>query len=262
MTYNKSPFYELIRARVIAAVDEANAAAKAMDHPALAGAIREIATRRLVAPFLTHSFKCGTGKAVDTLGNMTKQIDLLLYHTRYSPALMLNNELGLFPAECCKYAFEIKSRLTATEIRSALGVGETIGRIRRFPITDAAGKVTYAASGMPSVLFAFASDIEGDELERFLKYETSPHPCFTVILVLGKGYWFHTNQGWLGMTAADVPEPEMLFAFFITGLTNTLVSEEMTMRGFNPGAYLAPFVAQSREYPSLTMKPPSPDVAT
>lgn len=233
---NQSVYYNLIVERISRAASEAAICAKSIDHSALSGSIREIALRNCIKPYLTHSFKCGTGKVVDTTGHLTKQIDLLVYETKLVPPLMLNEEVGIFPAECCEYAFEVKSTITAAEIRSAIEVGKSIRSLKRFPKTQEDGTIHYEKSGLRNVLFAFGSDIEGDEMERYLKYDATP-PVFTVILVLGKGYWFW-DEGWYGITAQELPDPAGLFALFIAGLTNTLVAREASMRCFNPGSYI------------------------
>jgi len=245
-----APFFDLLRTRVTNAISEAKAAASAIDHPGLAGEFREIAARQLVEPFLTQSFRCGTGKIVDTTGHVTRQIDLVIYSTRYAPAFMLYNDKSLFPAECCKYAFEVKSTLTASTIREALEVGGSVQKLKRFPTITSTGEVTYAYEGLVTVLLAFSSDIQGDELERFLQYETSPNPRFTAILVLDKGYWVHfsNGRGWSGATLNEVPDAASFYAMFIAGMTNTLVGEELSWRSFLPGHYMMPPHFGQRDY--------------
>jgi hypothetical protein len=233
---NQGTYYNLLVERISRASSEAAAAAKAIDHAALAGSIREIALRNCIQPYLTHSFKCGTGKVVDTMGHVTKQIDLLVYETKLAPPLMLNENLGIFPAECCEYAFEVKSTITAAEIKSAIEVGRSVAQLRAFPKSQKDGSTVFERNGLKTVLFAFGSDVEGDEMERYLKYDNTP-PVFTVLLVLGKGYWFWDN-GWYGVRSEDLPDPFGIFALFIAGFTNTLVSREASMRWFNPGSYI------------------------
>ena len=91
-----------------------------------------------------------------------------------------------------------------------------------------------------TVLFAFGSDISGSEIDRYLRYNpASPPPC-TVLCVLGKGYWVYGQDGgWHGIDTSGSAEHFQEFAFFITGLMNTLAAEELTFGTFNPGAYMA-----------------------
>lgn len=245
----KRTYYDLIRKRIAHAADEAAEKAKILDHPSLAGTIREIALRDCIEPYLTHSFHCGTGKIVDTTGHLTKQIDLVVYQTKLAPPLMVSAEIGIFPAECCAYAFEVKSTLNATEIRSALEVAESVRRLRRFPKADGNGGLAYQTSGPATILFAFGSDISSHELDRYLKYDTAPNPAFVGILVLGKGYWYWDKEkGWHGTTAEEFEEPEGIFALFIAGFTNTLAAHEATLRGFRPGNYILPYEIEAKPY--------------
>ena len=166
------------------AVAEAASAATAMSHPGLAGQVREIALRNCIAPYLTHSFRCGIGKIIDTTGHVTKQIDLVVYQTKLAPPLLFSNELGLFPAECCAYAFEVKSKLTALEIQKSLAVMETVSQLRRFPNHGKNGALTFQEGSPATVLFAFDADISGNELKRYLMYDKRSNPVFTSMIVL------------------------------------------------------------------------------
>jgi hypothetical protein len=246
---NRRTYYDLIRERMSRAASEAALAAKTMDHATLAGSIREIALRNCIEPYLTHSFRCGSGKIVDTSGYLTKQIDLIVYQTKLAPPLMLSKEVGIFPAECCAYAFEVKSTLSATEIKSALEVANSVRRLRRFPKSDGSEGVSYQQSGPATILFAFDSDITGHELDRYLKYDLDENPAFVALLVLGKGYWFWTtDKAWFGVTAEDFGEALGIFALFIAGFTNTLASQEATIRAFIPGKYILPDQIEAKPY--------------
>jgi hypothetical protein len=158
-------YYDLIRQKIAGAVVEAGVAARSLKNSALAGRIREIALRDCVEPYLTHSFRCGTGKMVDTTGHLTKQIDLVVYQTKFAPPLLLGGEIGIFPAECCAYAFEVKSTLTASEIKRAIDTGRSVRQLRPFPRKNAQGEVVYGPPPI-MVLFSFGSNITGDELKR------------------------------------------------------------------------------------------------
>ena len=186
---------------------------------------------------------------MDTTGHLTKQIDLIVYQTKLAPPLLVSREVGIFPAECCAYAFEVKSTLNATEIKSALEVANSVRKLRRFPKSDSSGSLSYQESGPATILFAFGSDISGHELERYLKYDPAEEPSFTGLLVLGKGYWFWLkNKGWFGATVEDFSEEQGIFALFIAGFTNTLASQEAMIRAFAPGNYILPEQIEAKPY--------------
>ena len=235
----KRVYFDAIIERFRHAVAATRNAARALDHPGLAGTVREIALSDCLSPYLTHSFKSGTGKIVDTTGFVTKQIDLVIYQTKLAPPLMISKDLGVFPAECCAYAIEVKSTLTASELRRALDIAESVSRLRRFPRLEG-GKIIYENQGPATMLFAFGSDIIGSEIERYLQYDGNPNPRFSALFVAGKGYWFYdsASRQWLGASCIAYEQEEAIFAVFVAGLTNTLVVHEATLRGFNPGSYI------------------------
>lgn len=228
-------YFEYITDKVAAAKREADVLSRGLDHNGLAGQIREIAVRNCIAPFLTHSFKVGSGKIVDSVGTVSDQIDLVVYQKKSVPPIMFAEELGLFPIESVKYVFEIKSTLTAAEVRDSIKKFQSVKRMLPFPRPTKDG-TSYGVLP-PMVIFAFSSDISGDELDRYLKYDGGEIPAATVLCILGKGYW-HWNKGWVGLATDLVVPPMTEFAAFITGLMNTLAGEETTMRPFNPGLYV------------------------
>lgn len=64
-------YYDYIVDKIHAAHRNANSLAKRIEHHGLEGQIREIAVKDCIEPFLTHSFKCGTGKIIDSFERIT-----------------------------------------------------------------------------------------------------------------------------------------------------------------------------------------------
>ncbi|HEV2270833.1 MAG TPA: DUF6602 domain-containing protein [Steroidobacteraceae bacterium] len=232
-------YFEYITNRIAAAKRQADSLSSGIGHPGLAGEIRELATRECIEPFLTQSYSCGTGKVIDSRQILSDQIDLLVYHKKVVPPILISRDLGLFPVECVRYAFEIKSTLTAEDIRDANKKFRSIQRLVSFPKAQPDGGIR-GGSLPTTVLFAFRSDISGAELDRYRKYTRDENPPCSVLCVLGKGYWFYHAQkkNWYGQ---DTPPPlpaHTEFAMFITGFMNTLASEETSLRPFRPGNYV------------------------
>lgn len=232
--------FEFIANKIASAKREADSLALGLGHRGLEGEIRELAARECIEPFITQSYSCGSGKIIDSLQSISDQIDLILYHRKVAPPILVSRDLGLFPVECVKYAFEIKSTLTATEVKDANKKFNSILKLHSFPRKAQDGKVTYG--GLPvTVLLAFASDISGSEIERYIKHTDTESPPCTVLCVLGKGYWVYDakTKTWYGAnTTSDEPQYSE-YCKFIGGLMNTLAAEETSMRPFNPGAYMS-----------------------
>jgi len=233
--------FDYIVDRISSARATADGLARGLKHRGLEGQIREIAARECVEPFLTQSYRCGTGKVIDSNQGISDQIDLVVYDRKVVPPILITPDLGLFPIECVRYVFEVKSRLTAAEIRDADKKFDSVARLIAFPKKNADGSITGSAS-VSTVLLAFDSDISGNELDRYLKHAdpTRSTPACVALCVLGKGYWFFdgATKRWHGGATRTGDAAFTEFAYFITGFMNTLAQQELTFRAFQPGSYV------------------------
>jgi hypothetical protein len=230
--------FDYIVNKIATAKRSADSLVSDLNHHGLEGQIRELAAKECIEPFLTQSYSCGTGKVIDTSQLISGQMDLIVYHRKVAPPILVNRDLGLFPVECVRYVIEVKSTITANEIRDTNKKFQSIANLKSFPRIDANGNKTYGT--LPTtVLLAFSSDIAGSEIDRYRKYTDGPPPC-VVICVLGKGYWFydHATKAWHGQETTNAIPAYVEFSMFITGLMNTLASEETSIRPFLPGAYV------------------------
>lgn len=231
--------FDYIVNKIASAKRSADSLSVGLGHHGIEGDIREIATRECVEPFLTQSYQCGTGKVIDSLQKISDQIDLVVYHRKVAPPILVNRDLGLFPVECVRYVFEIKSTLTAAEVRDANKKFRSVSTLISFPKKLPDGSIK--GGGLPStVLFAFSSDITGSEIERYKKHTEDEHPPCTVLCVLGKGYWYYdaATKSWYGEEMTSETPLHLEFCMFITGFMNTLAAEETSMKPFSPGAYV------------------------
>jgi hypothetical protein len=231
--------FDYIANRIAAAKINADSLASNIGHQGIVGQIRELAARDCVEPFLTQSYQCGSGKVIDSAQNLSDQIDLVVYHRKVVPPILVSRDLGLYPVECVRYVFEVKATLTATEVKDANKKFRSVSRLISFPKKQSDGSIKGGA--MPStVLIAFGSDISGSELDRYLKHTEGEYPPCTVLCVIGKGYWFFDakTKSWYGQESTAGSAPFTEFCMFITGFMNTLAAEETSMKPFQPGAYV------------------------
>jgi len=231
--------FDYIANKIASAKRNADSLAAGINHHGIEGEIRELAAKECIEPFLTQSYSCGTGKVIDTFQTMSDQIDLVIYHRKVAPPILVNRDLGLFPVECVRYVFEIKSTLSASEVKDANKKFRSIRNLRSFPRATPDGKVTYG--GLPAtVLLSFASDITGSEIERYKKHTEDEHPPCTVLCVLGKGYWYYdaNTKCWNGQETSTLAPQCIEFCMFIAGFMNTLAVEETSLKPFLPGFYV------------------------
>lgn len=232
-------YFDYIVNKISAAKLQANSLAAGIRHRGVEGQIREIAIRDCITPFLTQSYQCSSGKIIDSLQNISDQIDLIIYHKKIVPPILINHDLGLFPVECVRYAFEIKTKLTASEIKDANKKFTSVRNLISFPNKQADGSIQ-RGSLPTTVLFAFDSDLSGSEIDRYLKHSKESPPACIVLCVLGKGYWFYNGgtKHWYGEQVTTASQPYQEFCMFIGGLMNTLSREEASSRPFDPASYI------------------------
>jgi|SRR6056297_570515 len=208
---------------ITGAICEAKTAA-GIDHPALSGTIREILVEQMLQPALSPEVRFGTGKLLDNNGNLSKQMDIVLYSPKILPPGLFDERTGLFPMESCLYTIEVKSKLNATNLKEAINNAKS-SRLLSPANTFYFNGMKSTTSGTPlpiHALFAFDSDLEGSgksELDRYIEIDPSRSPAISVICVVGKGYWYSGEEGWQYYQASD-DHTEVLS--FLAGISNTM----------------------------------------
>lgn len=203
------------------------------------GRMREVALNQLFKPLLPSDVTVGTGKIVDADGRQSAQTDVVIYSPRLLPALLYAPEEGLFPVEACFFAIEVKTTVSAAEVRSSI---EKIRRLRELQLSsgNTGGGVPMAVT---TLLFAYDTDlaVEGTtELERYrsLDPDADTAPLIEGICVVGRGYWIFSRPGgshWF-QAKSTVEHDEVID--FLGGVVNSL-PEKMAARGLpSLGNYL------------------------
>ncbi len=134
--------------------------------------------------------------------------------------------MGIFPAESCLYNVEVKSQLNSTELKRSIAGAKSVQELDYLPTQYHTGTKTETGSpALPiSALFAFGSDLEGDnktELDRLLDNDPDggDNPAIRVLCVVGKGCWYYGSDGWKNFLATE-DHDEVLN--FLAGTSNTI----------------------------------------
>lgn len=179
------------------AIGEARSAA-AVDHMGMRGTIREIAVENLFKPLLTREFDIGNGKIVDYQGRQSDQTDVIIYSKSILPAFLYSSasNLGLYPAEACIFAIEVKSIVNAAEVKDALKKASQLRTLEYSSgiYDDLDRPIHHITSRVIPMLFAFGSDLTENgksEIERYMELDTHAeyNPLIHLICVVGKGCW-------------------------------------------------------------------------
>lgn len=222
-----------IKKEVISAL-QAYADISDLDHSGLRGRIREIITERLLKPILPPGVEIGTGKITDSLGNLSAETDIIIYSRLTLPSLVYGYSTGLFPVEACIYSIEVKSVLTASELKDSL---KKVKRLKALKYLNSFYPLNFINPiGPPSsfvipALFAFSTDLTQDglgEIERYKKYDNNADtaPLIPVLCIPKRGYWWFKSdepgKKWIfHLPTSDFDE----IIDFIGGLANTIPVE-------------------------------------
>jgi hypothetical protein len=238
-----SPLYvNDLNARITKALAEARNA-HALDHPGLTGTVREIVVRDLIEPILPPNILVGTGKVIDHIGNMSDEIDIVVYDRSLLPPIMYGRDLGVFPVEACLYAVQVKSRSTATHLKQVVAQGRSLAGLTY--LREACGPNGNPIQRVMPAYFAFSTDLkapdpnadEPPEITRWRAqhcqddlqledglingvWQQAPFPPLRVLCVAGQGYGYYTGQHYAHFKAGTAHQEILAF---ITGIANTLL---------------------------------------
>jgi hypothetical protein len=250
-------FVNDLRLRIESALAAARHAAE-LRHPGLTGAVREILVRELIRPILPPHIEVGNGKIVDHVGNVSGEIDIVIYDRSVLPPLLYGTQgtLGAFPVEACLYAIQVKSTSSSTNLRDVIRHGRSLADL--VYLREACGPGGNPINRVIPAYFAFATDLadaSGDaipEVERWRRehdatdfqfieapivggWTTIPYPPLRVLCVVGQGYGFYTGEHYATVPASD---DRMEVVSFVVGIANTLLRPSPRTRGMPFGYYL------------------------
>ncbi len=227
-----NPAYRAIFvSRIAAAIGAANATV-GVTHPVVKGGIREILIRDLFRPLLPSNVGIGTGQIATVTGELSPQQDVVIYNRRILPPVLFEETTGIFPIESVLATVEVKTTLTAGELRSAYDAAKTIQSYSYLSGNE------IQKSGQPNIhnvkkaiatVFALGSDLAAEgktEIERFAELYTGDDPPVRAICVSGRGYWFYTDK-WCNISANDEHQETMSF---VAGLIDTFTEVGLTRR--------------------------------
>jgi len=213
----ESIYSTLTRSRIAAAVGAARAL-KGTEHKGLKGQLREIVIRDLLRPLFPADIGAGTGEVITADGHQSRQQDVVVFDRRILPPILFEQAYGFFPLESVLVCIEVKSNLTAGELRAAHRNALELESLCTRGLAgshDADDKPEATESRyLAPCLFAFGSDLTGrgkSEVERYdeIRAATATDPALRAICVVGTGYWAW-KSGWGTFSDIDYPYGEVL----------------------------------------------------
>ena len=180
------------------------------------GRIVENVVKSALRGILPGRFSIGTGFAINALGHINRQLDIVIYDGHFYSPIILEGGIGIFPIECV-YAFvEVKSLLNGQEIEKFT---ETVRDVR--DLASDKRYVTYGTrddgkgnevvdekevkSTLPprSFLFAINSNYANiDNVEAALKKYTEINGAHIHGVTVLENDWFIAQQATSGSQAS------------------------------------------------------------
>lgn len=212
------------------------------EHPGITGSIRESAFGKFLEKYLPEGWRIGHGKIIDSSGQTSPEIDLIVYDPRIIPPRFFREPSGFFPIECCLYAIEVKSKSTSQEMQSSI---EKMIKLRNL-------KSSHTHYGQVRRLYlAYDTDLKAQtEFERYLKLDNQgvQYPAITAICVLRHGYWFFSQEKTSDKTITntwrffDIAHDPNMISSLLIGILNTIAG--FTNSHLGPRPALSPYVTE------------------
>lgn len=154
-------------------------ARKAFHHPGAKGDASEGVWIDMLDTYLPKRYQAAQAFVVDSLGNFSEQIDVVVFDRQYSPFIFKFDEQIIVPAESVYAVFEAKQTATAELVAYAQRKVTSVRKLHRtsLPIPHAGG--TYPAKPLIPVLgglLTFESDWSpalGPSFDKALKVDMS-----------------------------------------------------------------------------------------
>lgn len=150
-------------------------ARKSFNHPGTKGDVSEAIWLELLQKYLPERYRAEKAHIVDSEGNFSQQIDVVIFDRQYSPFIFNYQGEYIIPAESVYAIFEAKQTITAEYVRYAADKIKSVKRLHRtsLPIPHAGG--TYPAKPPINIIggiLTFESDWSpgmGESLKNVLK---------------------------------------------------------------------------------------------
>lgn len=153
---------------------------KKINHQGIKGGFNEIELFSLIQEVIPNKYKISKGIIENSKGEQSHETDFFIYDDEILPPY-IKSDLAFVPVEAVKYAFEVKSTLNSNELKT------TISKFQNF---------SSIGGTSPTVLYSFASDIIGSELERYQKNDNQfyTYPSIMALCISNKSYYFKSIE--------------------------------------------------------------------
>jgi hypothetical protein len=119
-------------------------AQKAVNQPGLKGASFEETFRTFLKEYLPRSLDISTGVLVDSLGSISRQLDVIISDSAKTPIFYQSGNTRVIPIECAYAVIEIKAYLNANELKKVFQNMESVRNLKKIAYFKSAGAIIYS----------------------------------------------------------------------------------------------------------------------
>lgn len=213
--FDAAAFIDRIGKRLVHDFDDAGQATT----PSQIGQAREVPVREQLEQILPRGIAVGSGCVIDSYGNTSQQIDVILYERDICPVFCINNtpETTYYPCEGVIGVGEVKSSLDTEKLRDSFAKIESVKRLKRHIVTPppdleylpGGGRVVhyrgYGSPTTPSIIMVDDTDPEQDEKKHIFGFILSGKFILTPLTLLEKYVEFVNQIG-------DILSPNLLIS--------------------------------------------------
>jgi len=190
-------------------------AQKSLSHAGLKGEANEETVREFLKQYLPRTLDITTGMLVDSNGNQSRQLDIIISDAVKTPIFFQSEETRVIPVECAYAVIEVKAFLDKSELEKSYENMKSVKSLSKKAFFKPKGVISHINTlygkewdFWPIHYFVFAYDSKGldsvlDNLNNYQQADDIPKRI-DAICVLEKGVIL--NQGPDGMFSA-LPGP-------------------------------------------------------
>lgn len=167
-------------------------------HHGLEGDLREVFIQDFLKPLLPNNLGIGRGKIVSSYNQISRQVDCLIYDKNIMAPAFASERSGIFPIESTLMTIEVKTKLTAEELRDSHSAAKELSKFMYAPPVGVNSfGPDHKIEHLISCVFAYDSDLKVEsEIDRYNRIRGTDDSSIRVICVIGRGIWICHNDKW------------------------------------------------------------------
>jgi len=192
-------------------------------HPVAKGDASELEWLDMLSLYLPQRYRADKAFIIDCKGNISEQIDIVIFDRHYSPFILRQNGATYLPAESIYVAIEVKPTLSKHNLNYAAKKASSVRRLHRTtaPIVHAGGEIKKPKK--PFEILAGILTIDGRctrTLESYLKSLRKERLLNFGCSLDKEAFWFKKDSG--GGNIFEKSKDNEGLIFFFLNLLSTL----------------------------------------